>query len=235
MSLINNLQQEYDSIFVQEWSPFLAAVVFPLVSTWLLVNGYFWGVFGGIRNWGDWMNAQIGLAAPLGINVERLQSPWMHNISLMDMCLIIGAWSAAMMARKFQLVMPNRQDLITAAVGGSLMGIGASLAMGCNIGGFFNPVNASSPSGWMMALGLVLGAYIGSKIIVWMMEHVQWGLENGGPLSITQPLKSNRFLAPIIGFMVLIVMIGWSIHWFESGDEKLARRGILILSGFVLG
>jgi len=48
----------------------------------------------------------------------------------------------------------------------SLMGYGARLTAGCNIGALFSGISSLSLSGWVYAVFLFLGAFIGSKLLV---------------------------------------------------------------------
>ena len=57
------------------WAPLLAVFA-------LMLSGEFWGVFGGIKLWGDWFNHLIGLDGVLGIHEP--DSPLTHRLSLMD-------------------------------------------------------------------------------------------------------------------------------------------------------
>ena len=82
----------------------------------------------------------------------------MHRISLMDICLLLGAFSAALISGQFAINRPPKLEYVWAAVGGSMMGIGAALAGGCTTGGFLTPLIHSSPAGWTMWLGLTAGA-----------------------------------------------------------------------------
>ncbi|NLW23584.1 MAG: YeeE/YedE family protein, partial [Tissierellia bacterium] len=46
-----------------------------------------------------------------------------------------------------------------------LMGYGARMALGCNIGGLFSSISSLSLSGWVFAIAVAIGAFIGGKII----------------------------------------------------------------------
>ena len=46
------------------------------------------------------------------------------------------------------------------------MGAGARLANGCNVGALFSGLSALSLSGWVFAASLLIGAFIGSKILI---------------------------------------------------------------------
>jgi len=215
---------------VTEWSPYLGAILLVVVTSALVSSGLFWGVYGGLKLWGDWFNNAIGLGPLLGLK-EELQSPLLHRISLMDITLVIGAFCAALMAGQFRISRPPALEFVTGAVGGALMGVGASLAGGCTTGGFFTPLMFASPAGWAMWLGLVAGAVLGLKALLWVMEHVRWGT-SAPAVSSPSPLK--RFY-PLFGLLVLVLMAWWATDWFNSDDKRLAGRGIIIVSGFALG
>ena len=115
---------DYNGIFVEEWSPYFGAVVLVIIMAVLMGSGMFWGVFGGLKLWGDYLNNAIGLGPALGIKAE-LDSPLMHRISLMDITLLLGAFCAALLSRQFRISRPPKLEYIWGALGGTMMGIGA--------------------------------------------------------------------------------------------------------------
>lgn len=220
---------DYKSIFVDEWSPYFGAVALVIVMAVLMGSGLFWGVFGGLKLWGDYLNNAIGLGPALGIKTE-LESPLMHRISLMDITLVLGAFCAALLSRQFRLSRPPKLEYIWGALGGTMMGIGATLAGGCTTGGFFVPLTFSSGSGWAMWLGLLVGAVIGLKLLLWTMEHISWGM--------TAPeVKPARFKStyPWIGTLVFIFIVIWALRWWYSDEKMEASRAILVACGFAIG
>ena len=227
---LQGLREDYRRIFVEEWSPYLGAVLIVFVTAALMASGLLWGVFGGLKLWGDWFNKLIGLGSLLGISGD-LQSPLMHRISLMDITLVLGALAAALMSSQFRINRPPPQEYVTGAAGGILMGVGAALAGGCTTGGFFTPLTFASPAGWSMWVGLLVGAYLGLKVVLWTMEHVSWG-------SVAPKTHSREELKrfyPWLGLLVLMVILGWASSWFASDNERLAGRAIIIVAGFALG
>ncbi len=76
----SGLKADYEAALVEPWSPYLGAVLLLLAVFALMLSGETWGVFGGIRLWGDWFNHLIGLGGVLGIHAP--DSPLMHRISL---------------------------------------------------------------------------------------------------------------------------------------------------------
>ena len=220
---------DYQAIFVRGWSPFFGAALLAIIMGILMGSGLFWGVFGGVKLWGDYFNNLIGLGPLLGIP-EKLQGPLMHRISLMDICLVLGAFSAALMARQFRVNRPPRLEYVWGALGGSLMGIGASFAGGCTTGGFFIPLVFSSPAGWAMWAGLLAGAWIGLKLLLWTMENITWGMT--APPIRQSALKRYH---PWIGIAVMAGVILWAIAWWGSENVMKSQRAILIAAAFAIG
>jgi uncharacterized membrane protein YedE/YeeE len=220
---------DYKSIFVDEWSPYFGAVVLVIIMAVLMGSGLFWGVFGGLKLWGDYLNNAIGLGPVLGIKTE-LESPLMHRISLMDITLVLGAFCAALLSRQFRISRPPKLEYIWGALGGMMMGLGATLAGGCTTGGFFVPLTFSSPSGWAMWLGLLVGAVIGLKLLLWTMENITWG-------TTAPEVKPARFKAayPWLGLLVLTLILIWTLRWWYSDEKMEASRAVLVLCGFAIG
>ncbi len=227
---LSGLQDDYRKVLVDEWSPYLGGILLVTVAACLMAGGLFWGVFGGLRLWGDYLNNAIGLGPALGIEAD-LESPLMHRISLMDITLILGALSAALLSSQFRINHPPPLEYVWGALGGTLMGIGATLAGGCTVGGFFTPVMFASPAGLAMLCGLVLGAALGLKGLIWTMEHITWGAT--APSMKAEPMFKTRY--PLFGFLVLAAVLWWGSAWLLDEDSALASRGLIVLAGFALG
>ena len=70
-------------------------------------------------------------------------------------------------------------ELVKGVIGGTLMGLGAAMAGGCNVGGFYSAVSALSLVGLVMMLGLILGAILGLRYLYWELEHLPQGTAGG--------------------------------------------------------
>jgi uncharacterized membrane protein YedE/YeeE len=229
-SFVDGLRKDYQEVFVEQWSPYLGVIMMVAILAALMISGQFWGIFGGLKLWGDWFNNLIGLGPLLGVKPE-LESPLSHRMSLMNAALILGSFAAALLSRQFSLNRAPNLEYVWGAMGGVLMGIGAALAGGCTTGGFFTPVVHSSPAGWAMWAGLLVGALIGLKLLLWTLDHVAWGMavkvsDGGTPL---------RQWYPLFGVAVLAAIVWWATDWATSGDAKLLSRAIVILAGLGLG
>ena len=57
--------------------------------------------------------------------------------------------------------MASKIELISATIGGLLMGIGARLSFGCNIGAFLGGTASGSLHGWIWFAMAFVGTYFG--------------------------------------------------------------------------
>jgi hypothetical protein len=226
---LQGFTEDYRSVFVEPWSAYTGAVLLVILMAVLMGSGLFWGVFGGLKLWGDYLNSAIGLGSVLGIKQE-LESPLMHRISLTNITLVLGAFSAALLSRQFHINRPPPLEYIWAIVGGTLMGIGAVLAGGCTTGGFFVPLTFSSASGWAMWAGLLVGAVIGLKLLLWTMEYITWGCK---PATVW-PARLKKWY-PLFGIIVAGFIIFWALNWWNSGEDMKTVRALLVIVGFAIG
>ena len=165
--------RETVSIRTGPWSLWLGALALAaVVIATFLVLGRPWGITSAFPLWGVKILDGVGVPVQAfnGWSDRRMaQSVFAHSTSVMDFGLMLGALAAAGMAARFApSIRLSPRDLATAVVGGLLMGYGARLAFGCNIGGFLGGVVSGSLHGWWW---LVFG-YIGSLGGVWVRERI---------------------------------------------------------------
>jgi len=85
--------------------------------------------------------------------------------SLTDIGMILGAMAAAAATGPFaRNPWPPLKSLAAASVGGLLMGWGARLGFGCNIGAFVGGVASGSLHGWVWFLAALPGCVVGIKL-----------------------------------------------------------------------
>ena len=215
-------------MFERQWPVWIAGLLLGMGNVLLFAYARPWSVASGARNWGDWLfNAT-------GVMETNVISPHLFSTSLTNIGIILGALVAALLASQFQVRMAPARELLKGLIGGALMGIGAVLAFGCNIGGFFSAISALSMGGVAMMFGLMIGAVIGLKLLVWEIEYLpapSWGAgkaagKNSGSSAGT--MKSQ----PIAGLVVLsLVVVG--IFAYDAFDYP--TRGGFLLFGLLAG
>lgn len=93
------------------------------------------------------------------------QSVFADVISVMNFGIVLGATLAAALAGKLGLKKPpSRLAVAAALIGGLMMGYGARLAFGCNVGAYFSGIASTSLHGWLWIIFALLGTAIGVKL-----------------------------------------------------------------------
>ena len=75
--------------------------------------------------------------------------------------------------------------LLAAVLGGLLLGYGARLAYGCNIGAYFSGIASSSVHGWLWLVSAFLGSMLGTYLRPWFGLSVEGNLTRAqtGPMA----------------------------------------------------
>ncbi len=110
-----------------------------------------------VAGWGGW-------AAPAA-RASLLQPVLADTNSIMDFSIVLGALLAASLAGRFVLFQRLTMGRVLAsAIGGLLMGYGARLGYGCNIGAFFDGVASGSLHGWVWIVAALAGTLLGVRL-----------------------------------------------------------------------
>jgi uncharacterized protein len=155
------------------WPLLFSAVLLGLLN-WitLLIAGHPWTITWAFTLWGakaavlfgwDPQSSQFWRGAFQETALGR--SIFQDVTSIMDIGIVIGALTAAGLARRFspRFKLPLL-SLVAAVIGGLLMGYGARLSFGCNIGAFFSGVASTSLHGWLWILCALPGTWVGVKL-----------------------------------------------------------------------
>ena len=133
-----------------------------------------WGVTGPFAFWGAWVFEALGGDASIWSffasesSQATLNNGFLnHGPSLRNIGLIGGALTATLFASQFKFKkIKSKKQIAAAIIGGLMMGYGARMAGGCNIGALFTAIISLSLSGWVFAIFLLIGAFIGSRLLV---------------------------------------------------------------------
>ncbi|MEP2031303.1 MAG: YeeE/YedE family protein [Paracoccaceae bacterium] len=153
------------------WSPWLGAIALAVVgiATVYVLNRP-WGITQAFSIWG----AKIfyGLGYPIDqvpywrVSERQIErSVFQSTTSIMNFGIMLGALMAAGLAHKYAPVWRlTRTEVLTAICGGLLMGFGARLSGGCNIGAYLGGVASGSLHAWVWALF----AFAGSSLVAYL-------------------------------------------------------------------
>ncbi len=103
--------------------------------------------------------------------MNGIPNPWHNPALLMSIGIILGAAAIALLNKEFKFKAPTRELAVWGILGGVLMGIGARVALGCNIGAFYIRVAGGDPGGWLFFLGMGGGALASVKFLNWWTER----------------------------------------------------------------
>ncbi|MDQ2083799.1 YeeE/YedE family protein [Xanthobacteraceae bacterium Astr-EGSB] len=149
-----------------------AIVIGALAVAAFLAGGHPWSVTFGFTVWGGKIATLLGFDLSgaefwqwPGPKRALAESVLTDTSSLTDFGMIFGAMAAAAAAHPYaRAKWPALGSLLAAAVGGLLMGWGARIGFGCNIGAFLGGVASGSLHGWVWFLAALAGCTIGIRL-----------------------------------------------------------------------
>jgi len=217
---------QYAALFSRPWVVWGSGVLVATLNVFLFAFDRPWTASDGLRNWGDWVLTGIGV-----VRRPDLLPPWLYSGSLLNLGVVVGGTIAALLSREFAIRVPPGAELAKGAAGGLLMGVGAVLAFGCNIGGFFSATSALSLSGLGMMLGLGVGAFLGLRYLVWEVAHRPSWSRGGGRIYLQ---AGDRAAArqPWAGALVVVLIVTVLFLYARAG---YGTQGIFLLFGLAFG
>ncbi|WP_435112573.1 YeeE/YedE family protein [Nocardiopsis synnemataformans] len=154
------------------WPMIVGALVLSVLgAAVLVVSGGTWGVTSGFNLWGAKTLQMLGAHPETWAfwnqpqQAAQLAGPVLQDkTSLTNIGIILGAAVAAAAAGAWKLHTGLSWKLVAAGLlGGILMGIGARLAGGCNIGAYLAGIGSGSLHGWLWAVFALAGTWAGLR------------------------------------------------------------------------
>ncbi len=166
----------YDLLFVQRWHPLVTGALVGLVGVFAYLRVEPLGV---TAQWGSLSRTLLaqtgilegrlaGLDAFAGC-ATRVSNAIMDNGWLV-LGLVLAAWAMALLGNRFQWSRLTLKNSSTALIGGVLMGWGAMTALGCTVGTLLSGISAFAVSGWLFALAMLGGVWLGIRLKLHTVE-----------------------------------------------------------------
>ncbi len=136
----------------------LAGRPWGVTAAFALWGAKFIGIFGfDVSSWEYW--ARPGSLAALNNSILQ------DTTSVMNIGIMLGALLAAGLAGRFapSFRIPGK-SIAAAIIGGLLLGYGARIAFGCNIGAYFGGISSTSLHGWLWFVAAFVGSSLGSRL-----------------------------------------------------------------------
>lgn len=162
-------------VFKQPFTYVTGAVLLSVLQIATLAStGNPWGVSGVFANWGAWIYRALGGSvdkwyyfSSAGAQATLNNGFLNHPGTWRNLGIIVGALFATLMASQFKIKkIKSKKQVIAATLGGLLMGYGARIGFGCNIGALYSGITSLSLSGWVFGFSMFFGAVAGSKLLV---------------------------------------------------------------------
>jgi len=215
----------YDALFGKQWPIWVGGILFGMINVFMFAFERPWSSANGIRNWGNWFFNS------LEVTDITIISPHLFSTSLLNFGIIGGAFASALLAKQFQIRMAPTRELIKGLLGGTLMGIGSALSFGCNIGGFFSATSALSLAGPAMMIGLIVGSFLGLKLLVWEITYLSPAVLKKSASSSQGDSKPSS-QQPLAGFIIILIALGL-VFTYDHFDYS--TRGGFLLFGLIIG
>jgi uncharacterized protein len=224
--LRNKLRQGYAAVFYQQWPALTGGLLLGLLSILIVAWSRPWGIVGGIRNWADWLFYGIGFFP------ERPENAFFFSGSVMDIGFLLGTFGSALMAKEFAFRKAPAFEMLKGFIGGIFMGVGSALAIGCNVGAFYTPLINLSASGFPMMIGLIIGAFIGLKYLLWELEHIPPKAGFNPTAKTGEKGFDWKTIQPYLGVVVFTGLIIWA---YIYNGKAYTEIGGLLLFGAAFG
>ncbi len=158
-----------------QWQPLLIAALMIAGANLaiLLISGRPWSVVQGFALIGTQLDLAYALEWDLDFSsfwssdlmASRLEaSVWADPFLMPNLGLIAGAISCGVVLGKFKPAAFKILPLAGGLLGGLLMGYGATIAFGCNIGALFSGIASASYHGWVWLLPALAGTWVGIRL-----------------------------------------------------------------------
>jgi len=172
-ALIIAVARRRGATFIPSRSYLVGGIVIGLLCVVVFAaGGHPWSVTFAYTVWG------AKAAAALGFDLSQFafwqwpgpkhalaESVLSDTSSLTDFGVLFGAVAAAAATKPFAAApWPPMKSLLAAGIGGLLMGWGARLGFGCNIGAFVGGVASGSLHGWIWFLAALPGCLVGIRL-----------------------------------------------------------------------
>lgn len=163
-------------VFREHWKLSTGSILLSIVFITITVTtGKNWGITSTFIYWGGWM------LEPLGVDVQGIgyfsesasrTARFTGNTiltdpgSLRNIGIFLGPLIFALTSWSAQFKMNWKwRNVLSFSIGGLLMGYGARLSDGCNIGAFYSALSSMSFSGFIFGAFMFLGAYLALKLV----------------------------------------------------------------------
>ncbi|WP_033541319.1 YeeE/YedE family protein [Planococcus sp. CAU13] len=160
-------EKSWKRIFRGSWPLFAAAIVLAVLNALtLMTRGTPWGITSAFALWGSKIAGAFGVDVASwgywqGANAAALEaSIFADSTTILNFGVILGAFLASAAGGLFKFTQVKAGHFAASVVGGLMMGYGARLAFGCNIGAYFGGIASFSLHGYIWGILALAGTFL---------------------------------------------------------------------------
>ena len=223
------LRELFDSLFGKSWPMWVGGILLAMMNILLFVIKYPWGASGGYVNIGQNLFQSLGskgISAGLPISL--------HTVAMLNIFIVLGAFVSSLFSKEFSIKVAPLGELFKGLLGGALMGIGATVGIGCTTGGFFSGVPALSGGALFLTLGFMLGTFVALKYLLWEMEALP-KMSMGKSCTLLSGSGKKTGWQRWLGWIIIALTLYIFSNYTKVGTSVSKIVGWHIFFGLVLG
>lgn len=154
-------------IFRGSWPLWAAAIALAVLNALtLMTRGEPWGITSAFALWGSKVAQFIGFDVASwgywqGEAATALNSSiFADSTTILNFGVILGAFIASAAGGLFKFTKITKGNFMASVIGGLMMGYGARLAFGCNIGAYFGGIASFSLHGYIWGIIAIGGTFL---------------------------------------------------------------------------
>jgi len=218
-------RQLWGTFFGKTWPMWAGGILLALLNVCLFLVKSPWGGSGTYINWGENIYSALKL-----FDLSSIKPVLSHTYGLLGLLTLLGAFAGALMGREFALRIPPVGEMFKGLLGGILMALGATLGIGCTIGGFLSGWAALSGGGIILAVGFLIGTYIALRYLLWEMENLP-KMSMGKSYTWLAAKGRGGVWQPLLGVALTVFLLVFFGRRFQD-NNVLAMFAII---GLVIG
>jgi len=161
-------------VFVHGWPVLIGGALLGGLNVIAFMTARPWGFTGEVSRWGLTFMTSLGagpgelagVGSIPGCVLDPGSGEFLNPMLLLVTGMFAGSLFAAIAAGEFKIRIPKKQSrFVQSVAGGLIMGYGSGTAVGCTIGAFFSSVPSLGLNGWVWAVCLLAGAWLGTHAL----------------------------------------------------------------------
>jgi len=219
-------QELFHLLFSKNWPVWVGAILAGVLNVIMFGIVSPWSGSAGYSSWGKNFYKVIDV-----LGFQDAQPLVDNKWAMLSLMIVLGAFVSALLSKNFAIRIPPIGELVKGFVGGTLMAVGATVGIGCSIGGFFSGVPALSGGAVMLTIGLFIGTLIAVKYLFWEMEHLP-KVSTGKGFTFLGAKEEKGNWQLWLGLITIIAIGFFAFQYFQNGHNVIAW---FIIIGALLG